>query len=243
MKSLVCFVYFLAMPLIGAPPEAQKAYYDSGTVKQSLEATVRSDGKPGGLMKHFYPDGILKLEMPIVNAAGELGYAPDGVVKSYYANGKMESLVEWRGEKRNGPFEWFYQDGSVRERGVFTNDLSTTSERFTRSKQKLAAEPCLVVEPGKSRVTPSQDVVLHVDSYHDTGAHIGWVFGYRLAGKEWKKDFQQLRGDHLESRESKTIVVSVKELAPGTWQFGVTSSVRGPDSYTEARSTTITIGD
>jgi MORN repeat variant len=241
MKSLAYFVYFLATPLIGAPKEVQNAFYDNGTVKQSFEATVRSDGKPGGIMKDFYPDGILKLEMPIMNAGGELGYAPDGVVKSYYPNGKLESLVEWTGEKRNGPFELFYQDGSVRERGVFKNDRSTISERFTRSKRKLSPEPCLVIEVGTSRVIPSQDVVLHVDSYHDTGAHIGWVFGYRLVGKEWQRDFQQSRGDHIGSRETKTISVPVKELAPGEWQFAVTSTVRGPDFFTEARSTTIRI--
>ena len=234
-------VYFLTINLIAAPNEIHMTYYDSGAIKESIAATLRPDGKSGAIMKHFYPDGTLKLEMPIVNGGNVLGYAADGVVKSYYPNGKMESSVEWKREKRNGAFEWFYQDGSVRERGAFNDDVSKTSERFTRSKKKLAPEPCLVVETAKLRVTLSQDVVLHVDSYHDTGSHIGWIFGYKLVGKEWKKGFEQGRGDNIESRATKTISVPLKELSPGEWQFTVTSTVRGPDFFTEARSTSITI--
>ena len=202
---------------------------------------MKPDGKMGGIAKYYYPDGTLKMEMPIVEAAGELGYAPDGIVKAYHPNGKIESSVEWRGGKRNGPFELFYPDGTLREKGEFIGEKSKTAERFSRSRGKLNREPCLVVDVAKSKVLLPEKVVLHADSYHDTGAHLGWVFGYRLVGGEWKRVLQQSRGDHIESRESKTIVISAKDLAPGEWQFAVTSTVRGPEFFTEAKSETVII--
>jgi len=81
----------------------------------------------------------------------------------------------------------------------------------------------------------------HVDNYHDTGAHLGWVFGYRRVGKEWKEEVKQARGDTISSRETKDISVSTKELTPGEWRFAVTSSVRGPEFFTEAGSTKVII--
>ena len=242
MKSFRYLVLFLFTPtLLGAEEDARKSFYENGNVKESFEVIVRPDGKTGGMMKSFYPDGTLKLEMPIVEAGGEVGYAPEGVVKAYYPNGKMESSVEWKRGKRNGPFDLFYQDGTLRERGEFTEDISKTAERFSRSHKKLGYEPCLVVDTDKSKVILSEEVVLHADNYHDTGAHLGWVLGYRLVEKEWKQVFQRSRGDTINSRESKAISLATKGLAPGEWQFAVTSSVRGPEFFTEARSATITI--
>jgi hypothetical protein len=238
-RYLVLFLF--THTLLSAEEDAKKTFHENGNVKDSFKTIVRPDGKKGGMMKNFYPDGTMKLEMPIVEAGGELGYAPEGVVKAYYPNGKIESSVGWKRGKRNGPFALYYQDGTLRERGEFTEDISKTAERFSRSHKKLGHEPCLVVDTDKSRVILSEEVVLHADNYHDTGAHLGWVFGYRLVEKEWKQVIKRSRGDTINSRESKAIPLDTKGLAPGEWQFAVTSSVRGPEFFTEARSATIKI--
>ena len=241
MKFPGYFVYFIATTLIAAPNEVHMTYYDSGAIKESIAATLRPDGKSGAIMKHFYPDGTLKLEIPIVNGGNVLGYAADGVGQELLPERKDGVLSGMEA----GKAEWGVRvvlsgwicpgTGGVQRRRI--QDIRT----LHTVEKKLAPEPCLVVETAKLRVTLSQDVVLHVDSYHDTGAHIGWIFGYKLVGKEWKKGFEQGRGDNIESRATKTISVPFKELSPGEWQFTVTSTVRGPGFFTEARSTSITI--
>ena len=232
----------LLMPALpAAETDAQRTFYDSGNVKESFEVLERPDGKAGGIMKNFYPDGRLKSEVPIVEAGGELGYAPDGIAKTYYANGKIESSVGWTSGKRNGEFELQYRDGSLRERGVFKNDKSAPSERFKRSGEKVLLEPCLIVEADESTDPDSHEIVMHVDSYYDVGAHMGWIFGYRLVGSEWQKAYERPRGDHIESRETKVIAIPIQDLAPGEWRFAATFTVRGSDSFEEALSETIRI--
>lgn len=70
----MCFLG--AMPLFGASKEVQMTFHDSGIVKESYEATVGQDGKSAGIIRKFNPDGTLKLEMPIVEAGGELDTLP-----------------------------------------------------------------------------------------------------------------------------------------------------------------------
>jgi hypothetical protein len=218
MKPFRHLVLLLLIPaLLAAEKDTQKTFYDNGTVKESFEMIERPDGKVGGMIKNFYPDGKLKSEVPIVEAGGELGYAPEGIVKTYYANGKIESSVEWKSGKRNGNFELRYRNGSLRERGVFKNDRSVPSERFKRSTEKLSLEPCLVVEADKSTDPDSHEIVVHMDSYYDVGAHMGWIFGYRLVGTEWQEAYKRPRGDHMESRETNVIAIPIQDLAPGEW--------------------------
>ena len=86
-----------------------------------------------------------------------------------------------------------------------------------------------------------QEIVVHMDSYYDVGAHMGWIIGYRLVGTEWEEAYKRPRGDHMESRETKVIAIPIQDLAPGEWRFAATFTVRGPEFFEEARSETIRI--
>ncbi len=235
-------VVLLFVCLAQAEDTIEKVYDAKGNLKETYEKLEPRDGKFRGIMRQYYTNGNLRTEMFIIGAPGELGFAPDGDVKCFHENGLLASSVHWDNTKKNGPFQYFYSSGKLRESGTYTNDTSVTSTRRNRKGDKLQKSPHLHIELDLAQGRDINQVTLHMDNFHDKWIHLGWVFGCKLVDERWKRVFKRARGNDLEPRESKIAILDKSDFSEGKWKIVVSYDVVGkPLKYIESESQTFEI--
>ncbi|MEZ5045974.1 MAG: hypothetical protein R2831_03175 [Chitinophagaceae bacterium] len=113
-------------------------YDDQGNIKSM---GVFKNGKSDGLYKSFYPDGLPKEQLTIVNekATGEgIEYYNNGIMKTkgnyirgdkdglyeeYYKNGSLASVATYKLNKKNGPMKVYYPSGELQYELNYSNDM------------------------------------------------------------------------------------------------------------------------
>ena len=90
---------------LGAPYEEDV----TGTNKPYIyyRLTVYKTGKPSGIVRQYYKDGVLKKETPFINGRIE------GIEKTYYDNGKLYSETPYTSSQINGDVKEYYMSGRL----------------------------------------------------------------------------------------------------------------------------------
>jgi antitoxin component YwqK of YwqJK toxin-antitoxin module len=127
----------------GNPVGTMVRYYENGAVKARMEFEAGGDRS---LTHLFYNNGKLaavgwytkQLKDSVWTYYSELDGSVrvrepylegklDGVVRSYYPDGKISEEVSWKQNLKEGPWKRYYQDGTPRLSGHFKNGLQDGS--------------------------------------------------------------------------------------------------------------------
>ncbi|MDP6354677.1 MAG: hypothetical protein QF473_06240 [Planctomycetota bacterium] len=229
--SLLIPILLVSTPLRAEKSKIHKQYDKDGNIEKSIEEVESPNGKFRGIIREYYPNGFIRSATPIVESAGELGYAPDGISKRYVQNQQLASSVRWSVGKRHGPLKLYYSNGDLRESGEFKNDKSCVSKRSSRSGKPLNLKPSMHVDLKLREVVLDGEITVFVDNYYDTHIHFGWMFAYKLVEENWERVFKRLRGDNLGSRQTETVVFKATELGVGKWKIAFTYDIPGPGNF------------
>ncbi len=232
MKSTnILTTLILASTFASAIAESQieKEFDSNGRLKHSFEILEFPKGTVRGIIREYYTNGVLKVLTPIKEASGELGYGPDGEVKTFYSSGQLQSSVHFSASKENGTFSRFYQNGERRSDGVFSNGAITSVVRFDRSGRSLPATNHVHFVTTTDVFTQPELIKLYCDFNTDRNGRLAWVFLYRHDGSEWIEEYRghDFSPQSFKKGETRILELPSKTLRPGSWKCKLTYSVTG----------------
>jgi antitoxin component YwqK of YwqJK toxin-antitoxin module len=80
----------------------------------------------GGPKKMVYYDGGKQVATRVFDNQGRIlektGKIPDGIVKGYFGNGKLESEGRFKDGKSEGIVKWYYENGNLKVETTFAQD-------------------------------------------------------------------------------------------------------------------------
>ncbi len=228
--TLIIFLGLLAPCYAQQQSEIHKEYDNDGNLKHSFEVFSAPTGTVMGIIRQYYTNGILRCETPIKPSAGELGYCPEGTVKTYHPNGKSDSIVTFESCAENGPFIRLYADGRLRAEGVFSNGLIVAVLRTDRNGKPIASTNHLSLVSATTTYSASNPISLFCDVNADWHGRFAWLFLYRLDNGEWTERvrFHDFRPQRYEKGETRVISYPTAGLEPGKWKARLTYSITGP---------------
>ena len=162
-RSLIFGLFFtlaFTSPIVYAEQvSSDKKYYDTGEIKsegnkfQGLYKKYYKNGKlayegnykldkPSGLHKIYLPDGSLAQEVLYKNGiwVNEKGIPQDGVIKTYYENGKLNIEDPYVQGKRHGIYRAFNEDGGLLAEGEWKDGLQDGSMKSYDQTGKVTFE-------------------------------------------------------------------------------------------------------
>lgn len=105
-------VFFLAIISYSCQEEAQRTYYEDGTLRSYAQM---KDGKMNGKHEFYYPSGKLQ-------SSGTYTFGiPDGEIRHYFEDGSLKSRAMWRNGKESGLAEVFYENGKLHFSAFYKN--------------------------------------------------------------------------------------------------------------------------
>src|SRR5690349_18987332 len=116
--------------------KVERTFFPNGQLE--WEATIK-DGKPAGMVRHWYENGNLKRECPCDEHGLEHGIVRDwdkdgkllnesewhhgtGVSKSWFENGQVESESDYVRGKLSGRMRMWWEDGSLMSTTYYIRD-------------------------------------------------------------------------------------------------------------------------
>ena len=140
-----------------------KEYFDSGELKLTYEILAEENGKARGVFNYYYKNGKLKIISPIISDGNELGYTSHGTAKTFFENGKIQSVQNYSFGKRNGLLKLYYEDGKLREESVFEGDVSEVLNRNNPEGEAINKKECLFVSI--KSLSQEVDENIRIDNY------------------------------------------------------------------------------
>jgi len=81
-------------------------------------------GKPDGLSRQYFSDGILLREVPYKNGV------INGMLKEYYLSGKLRIECPFTNAKLNGIYKRYSEDGNYIEETTYTNGVKGPTKHY-----------------------------------------------------------------------------------------------------------------
>ena len=219
-----------------------KEYFEDGTLKLTYEVLEEEEGAARGVFTYYYENGKIKSVVPIISDGNELGYTCHGVAKAFFENGKPQSVQSYHLGKRNGVSKLYYEDGKLREKAVFDDDVSKVLERNSLKGRAISKDECLQVTIESLRPESASNV--RIDNYFDQGVHLGWVILYRKTKDGWIEEAKRPAANHLGTRNTESFkFMEIGELT-GTFRIGVTCQVtssKASNKFTEFHSRSVEV--
>ena len=130
--------------------KVESDFYPNGQLQ--WQATIR-DGKPVGLVKHWYENGVLKRECPCDDQGLEHGIVRDwnrdgkllgecqmdhgtGIRKSWFENGQLESEIYHVLGKRCGRSRMWWEDGKLMSVEYFLGGKKVAEKKYIEACKK-----------------------------------------------------------------------------------------------------------
>lgn len=228
--ALIILFGFLTPSYAEQVSQIQNEYDDDGNLKHSFEVFSMPTGTVMGIIREYYTNGMLRSETPIKPSAGELGYCPEGEVKTYHPNGNTDSIVTFESCAENGPFRRLYSDGTVRAEGVFSNGVIVSVHRTDRNGKPIAFTNHISLVSATMTYSIPNPIRLYCDVNADWHGRFAWLFLYRLDNGEWieKVRFSDFRPQRYTKGETRVISYPTEGLKPGKWKARLTFSITGP---------------
>lgn len=88
------------------------------------------DGKPDGITRVYYPNGKLKMEIPVKTDG------PEGVTKSYDMNGVLQMEASSKQGELSGVTK-IYQNGKLFKETIYENNIPNGEEKYYRENGEL----------------------------------------------------------------------------------------------------------
>jgi len=92
------------------------------------------NGKEDGVLKSYYPSGELNSEMPYENGGKE------GIQKDYYKSGKLKTTTTYKSNMLNGTQKWYYESKQLKAEYTFKDDIGVGIVKAYYENGKLYAE-------------------------------------------------------------------------------------------------------
>lgn len=122
----------------------ERTFYPNGQVE--WEATIK-DGKPIGMVRHWYENGVLKQECPCDENGLEHGVVKDwnkegelvnesrwshgtGVSKSWFGNGQLESESHYVHGRLCGRMRMWWEDGGIMSTTYYIRDREVSKKKY-----------------------------------------------------------------------------------------------------------------
>lgn len=97
-------IYQLTIYKVGKPYGMARGYFNDGILESELPY---KNGKLNGNVKFYYPSGKLKEECPYTNSK------ENGIDKEYYESGKLESETPFKNGHMIGGGKMYYESGKI----------------------------------------------------------------------------------------------------------------------------------
>ncbi len=107
--------------------EVRTDYYPNGKIK--IVGTYNADGKPEGVRREYNPEGevVKSFIFRYGNLVGEGIFTDEGKKqgpwKEYYNDGKLRAKGSYNNNLRNGLWLYYYKNGQLEEMGKYINGL------------------------------------------------------------------------------------------------------------------------
>ncbi|NQU32149.1 MAG: hypothetical protein HQ521_02845 [Bacteroidetes bacterium] len=129
------------------------------------------DGKADGVVYEYYPDGILKSEMPFKEGKKE------GIEKRFFHNGQIESQKVFVDDKLEGEYIEYYSNGNIYQKGLCSDGWNTGEWKTYHSDGNIYEE--LTYDKGKITGTLKSydtDGILNSEFTYRKGEVIAYQF-------------------------------------------------------------------
>ncbi len=212
--------------------------YDvSGKLKLTHEPVYNSKDGIMGIYRYYYPNEKIKLEIPITKGGSELGFCVHGLMKIYFEDGQLKDEVRFRDCKEDGGVQRFYNNGQLREKGVYKEGEWLKVKRFNRKGEELAKGPTIHIEFDKGKYISGDIVTIYIDNNLNSHVRLAWLFICAEGDSDWdcKSKNSDISGSTIDKGETMIVELKADELTPGKGKFRVSYATDGEYPFFESQ--------